>query len=355
MSCLAPVDITSLLTCSRATFGWAERVDGTLQEFAADELRITDKGLLIEETRTNEIRNSFFEGADQHLPTGWARYGTEDAANTLVDGSVLGIATKFVAIRRVDTGWEGIFQSITFDDASTYSISLYARVPTGVTACDIYVAVAGGTVLIAPAASLSANWQRFEATVTTSGTSGNFVIRSQGGASGIGADIALPQFEKGGFATSFIKTTGAAATRAADQIAFSDMSWLQPGVGTILIETADVTALTFPRIIDDNSYTRLYFNTPTQVQWSNTPPFVRATMPAGDRSGAVKTAIAWDGSGRSMSVAGGAVASDATAISVNTLQIGGNPFLDRMLGGYVRSLTYWPERKTDGELQGMTG
>jgi len=48
-----PSDVASLLTITRASTGWAERSDGTWISFAGGTLRRTDKGVLIEEARTN--------------------------------------------------------------------------------------------------------------------------------------------------------------------------------------------------------------------------------------------------------------------------------------------------------------
>ena len=54
-----PVAVSDLLTCTRASTGYAENAGGALVLFAANEFRITDKGLLIEDQRTNYFLNSF--------------------------------------------------------------------------------------------------------------------------------------------------------------------------------------------------------------------------------------------------------------------------------------------------------
>ena len=46
-------DFTPYLSCTRASTGYAQTAAGTLTSFAANTLRRTDKGLLIEEARTN--------------------------------------------------------------------------------------------------------------------------------------------------------------------------------------------------------------------------------------------------------------------------------------------------------------
>src|SRR5687768_296248 len=47
-----PADV---LTCTRASTGYAETAAGVLVPFAIDTLRRTDKGLLVEEARTNVV------------------------------------------------------------------------------------------------------------------------------------------------------------------------------------------------------------------------------------------------------------------------------------------------------------
>ena len=49
---------TDLLSCSRASIGYAKNADGTLTQFGNDTLRITDLGLLVEDARTNYVLQS---------------------------------------------------------------------------------------------------------------------------------------------------------------------------------------------------------------------------------------------------------------------------------------------------------
>ena len=47
------VDVTDFLSCTRASIGYAQTAAGILTQFAANALRITDLGLLVEDARTN--------------------------------------------------------------------------------------------------------------------------------------------------------------------------------------------------------------------------------------------------------------------------------------------------------------
>jgi len=54
---------SSLLTCSRASVAYASDNSGNWIQFAANTPRITNSGLLVEESRTNSIRNNTMQGA----------------------------------------------------------------------------------------------------------------------------------------------------------------------------------------------------------------------------------------------------------------------------------------------------
>jgi hypothetical protein len=56
-------DVASLLTTTRASLAWSDDSIGVWRQFANNIPRITDKGLLVEEARTNGIRNNSMQGA----------------------------------------------------------------------------------------------------------------------------------------------------------------------------------------------------------------------------------------------------------------------------------------------------
>ena len=64
--------LSGLFTVTRASTGTYENSDGSITTFGPNTLRYGDKGLLVEEERTNYLKNSDMEGATVGtLPTGW--------------------------------------------------------------------------------------------------------------------------------------------------------------------------------------------------------------------------------------------------------------------------------------------
>ena len=84
------------LTVSRASSGYAEALDGTWVNFGNNIARRTDRGLLVEESRTNSIRNNSMQGAvagsPGTLPTNWGVPSLAGLTETVVAvGAVNGI------------------------------------------------------------------------------------------------------------------------------------------------------------------------------------------------------------------------------------------------------------------------
>src|SRR5215831_11537364 len=85
--------ISNLLTTSRASIGTASDVAGNWYRFANNIPRITNQGLLVEEARTNLIRNNSMVGAVVGTP------GTPPTNWTIIQPSTL--AAQIVAIGTV--------------------------------------------------------------------------------------------------------------------------------------------------------------------------------------------------------------------------------------------------------------
>src|SRR5262245_29452638 len=84
------------IACSRASVGYASDAGGTWLSFANNVARITNKGLLIEESRTNGIRNNSMQGAAAGtpgtLPTNWTYLVTNGLSIQVVGtGTELGV------------------------------------------------------------------------------------------------------------------------------------------------------------------------------------------------------------------------------------------------------------------------
>lgn len=85
----------SFLTCSRASTGYASDTFGNYYAFSSNVPRITNQGLLVEEPRTNSVRNNTGTGAanPSTLPTIWSAIVQGGLTQTIVgDGTENGIA-----------------------------------------------------------------------------------------------------------------------------------------------------------------------------------------------------------------------------------------------------------------------
>jgi hypothetical protein len=258
--------IADLITATSATFtrassGWTFDASGTLQSFSSGAARRTDAGLLMEEARTNSIRNNSMTGAAAGtpgtLPTNWA-------ATTLAGLSqeIVGTGTEF-GLPYIDLRFSGTssftFVRVPFEAAgiiaannstlATWTNSLYYRVmgtPTnlagiglrqfGLDAGLVITETLSQTNLVTFASSIAR--LTYTATFTNASTAWarpfiDFAVPN-GAAVDFTVRIYAPQFELGTFATSPILTTSAAVARAADVFTIpTAAAWYTAGAGTL--------------------------------------------------------------------------------------------------------------------------
>lgn len=114
----------SAITLTRAATAYAQDLLGNWVAFASNVLRITDQGLLIEEARTQSIRNSRMSGAvvgvigsGGALPTNWSiSNGTGLTKTVVAIGTLLGI--DYIDIRINGTTGDGNGTAINFDTST---------------------------------------------------------------------------------------------------------------------------------------------------------------------------------------------------------------------------------------------
>lgn len=233
------------ISVSRASTAYIDDAAGNWVQAAANVLRRSNKGVLIEEARTNSIRNNSMQGAASGSP------GTAPTNNTIA-GSVDGLTRTINLVGQengidiIEVRWVGTTSAaqtnrafFSFENTTqiaavsgqTWNSSVFASVAAGSlsgltithgpienTSGGAYVS--GQFTPMAPTSSLT----RFSSTRTLSGGTTAFINSGIffSYASGVAVDITLrigwPQLEQGAFATSPIRTTGTAATRAADVI-----------------------------------------------------------------------------------------------------------------------------------------
>lgn len=234
-------------TISRASVGYIDTIADVWSAVIANKLRRSNKGILIEEARTNSVSNDSMTGAvagsPGTLPTNWS-------VNTLPSGLTRTIAlgstngVEYIELNYAGTATSTASPTITWDtvtgiasvngDRWADSLWFSNSATTGLSAISAqhHQLDSGGASLtltnIATGLFGSA-WARIGATVTNANASTAFVRSrivfnsiTNGTVCNFTVRIGWPQMEKVTSANSSysspIRTTGSAATRAADAI-----------------------------------------------------------------------------------------------------------------------------------------
>ena len=289
------LDFTSAVLDSRVTVtralntgtrtnsaGAIEVINADLPRFDYDPATLTCNGLLIEETRTNGVRNNVAAGAAAGTPgtdpTNWSRYTGLSGLSSSIVGTGTEKGVEYVDIR-VNGTPSGTGQYQIFFDTSTgitaatgqaWALSAYLKVAAGSltntsVAFGLDENTSGGAYVtnkVGSNFSPSSTLQRaiFTATLTGGATVARIwpwlrLNLTSGQAIDVTLRIGLPQAENGSFATSVIKTSGSAVTRNADQVVMSGTnfsSWYNAVQGAIEAEALipyAVPAAKFPRFV----------------------------------------------------------------------------------------------------------
>lgn len=226
----SPTSLTGA-TYTRAGAATAETVSGTVVNFAANVPRITDKGILIEETRTNLLlRSQEFDNAS------WSKTGATITANATVAPDGTTTADKLVESAAASAARYIMPSSGVGTISATETLSVYAKadgrswillqIGSSRTAYfNVSTGVVGTTSgsTTATITALSNGWYRCSISGVRDVNLNNiiYLAASDGSAPYTGngtSGVFLwgAQLESGPFATSYIPTTTAAATRAAD-------------------------------------------------------------------------------------------------------------------------------------------
>ena len=229
-------------------------------------------------------------------------------------------------------------QTITVANATQYTISFYG---TGSIA---YSGAATGT--------LSGTGANVLSSVTITSATTSLVVAAPVGS------VTNVQVETGAVATSRIITGASTASRSPDvaQATGKLLATLQGAAGSLISETNSLTGS--PAVIVSSQLSSYYFgyvspylyaqgSGPTLIHVSNTYPALASPRRQG---------LAWSSSGRSISDAGGIVASD-TAVQWPTLTsayIGSDGGTSFFIGGNISRLAAWNSRLPNSTLQAKT-
>ncbi len=365
-----------------------------------DPVTLACRGLLIEESRTNLFqRSEEFDNAYWSKVSGTvtpnastAPDGTTTMDKWVVDNTVtstaaylnLGVtkaasATTYTLSYFVKAAEKGGFRIYVRDSATSANFSI---VTFNITNGTIQTAAsAGGTFTAASAPTptdCGGGIYRCSLTFTT-GTETSIAIRpfamnSDGtaftgdGTSGI--FVWGAQLEAGAFATSYIPTTTASATRAADVATMNGVnfsSWYRQDAGTFLVEagaidnisgtTARAYVSTFSSGLSDLFAIEARSSTNTRVRTvvggvSVTPDVVFDALGV-----STKIAGAYGSNGATVAVPGIAPATLTSSLPTATsMYLGGRAdgVAGAQINGSIRRVIYWPSRLTDAQLQALT-
>jgi hypothetical protein len=348
-SSLADIALTSVLSISRASTGYATNADGTLTSFGTGTLRNTDLGLLIEDARSNVVLwNRDLSNA------AWTKTNITAAKDqTGADGAATS-ASSLLATSANGT----VLQSITLGSAAAFQ-SAYVKRLVGTGTINMTMDNGATWTAIVP----TSNWTLLSIpTQTLANPTVGFRIVTSGDQ--IAVDFV--QNENGTFASSPIPTTTTAATRAADAItATGALSSLlsalpQSAYADIIAEAAPTGFWRGVGAFGSVAYdqTQLFMNSSNTVGGTyNGTVALTATLGGSlTFTSAAKIAVAQDGSGRSFVGGGGTVATDASAgvVGLGTVAIGSGTAGNTTMFGYIRRLAVWNSKIADATLQALT-
>ena len=356
---------TDLITFSRASVGTYLDSDGLLKTASTNIPRIeydaagNVKGLLIEEARTNLVTYSedFTNASWLKLSagTGSAPIVTANYA-TSPDGSQN--ATRLQASISADevTDDFSLLQFALVAQTGDFTSSIWVKSNTGQSQI-LYFRVGTGTEAV-----VTTDWTRIDVTETLSSAPAYLTlgVRNSQGSQNVDILIYGAQLEEGSFPTSYIPTSGATATRAADIASISvDNFGYNQKAGTVVVDAISsvsndenrLAVLTESssnlRVVDLyrlSNALRMYDGTTVMGGGNITAPYE------------LKVAGVYK-SGNYALVVDGAVVSTTSNIlvnSANTLKIGTNVYSARQLNGHIKSIAYYPRRLSNAQLQELT-
>lgn len=384
------LSLTSDITFTRASAAYYTNSDGTLTSFASGEARLGDRGLLLEEARTNLIRYS--HGLDN------ATYWTKAAGSITADATTARDGTTTADLFTEDnaTAIHGVYQGVSGGGANdtAYAWSFDVK-PNGRTWMRVGVldkdnsfkfswinlsTLTPGTEYSGHTISAEAKsdgWIRVTLLFTSAATgsaniiayaqlsTGNNIV-SYAGDGASGAYLTKFQFEAGAFASSPIDTpSSATVTRAADVATVTGIdsaSWFNASEGTLYAEYSPLHTGTQYLVSLNNATANNAISLGMQAG-SN-----RQQVQAGGASSAIfdtsgaaagtiyKSALAYRPDDFAGSLNGAAVQQDtsgAVPAGATQLEIGEITGVLPM-SGHIRRIAYYPRRLPNAQLQALT-
>jgi hypothetical protein len=396
---LSQKTFAQIVTFTRASTGTYFNSAGTLTSAAVDEARfdynpstLAAQGLLIEESRTNSIRNNTMVGAAAGTPgtapTNWAMTA---AGGNITSREIVGIGTEngvtYIEVRYVFSG--AATANVRHEQAGTvtasvsqvWSATAYVKLVAGslsnittnqsITQYDSgFVGLEVSTTAFVPTVS-ALQTQRYshiktlnQATVASVASTVQIVAS---GAADVTLRIGLPQLELGAFATSVIPTDNTAPlgkTREKDVASVNTLSpWYNAVEGTVYAEWVARLG------VDQQAFGLVNVGDGVRVRKRSTDQYglvVRDptnrdlalnASPAITEGQIIKVAGAYAINDLALSGGGQSPATGSTysVVTATTAFIGGNVSAGATyVNGYLRRVTYYPRRLSNADLQAIT-
>jgi hypothetical protein len=391
------------ITFVRSTTATYFDQDGILQTAAANQGRITFdpatldcQGLLIEEQRTNSIRNNTMQGAvagtPGTAPTNWLVDTTGGVFTRTISGPSTESGITYIDIQ-VQASAGGTFvirpepgTQVAASVGQVWANTAYVKLAAGSltnAACSIRIRendsggsiLSEGTVNFTPTSAGLAT-QRVSITRTLASATVAFIqprieiIFS--GAGDITLRIGLPQLEQGAFATSVIPTTTTALTRNADVANMTGTNfsgWFNATEGTVvaigqMLSVSGAASRSIFDATDGSTVNRINGRLLTAtsgdqatIRSGGTTQFQAASI--NNTTTAIKNFVVAYKTSDFAVTSNGSVpvtqASGAIAVGVNQMQLGNAVNAVEPLCGYIRRIAYYPVRVTNAQLQALTG
>jgi hypothetical protein len=387
---LPQLEIGPAATAVNATSGtayYAPRFDYNPSTLAA-------QGLLIEEQRTNSIRNNTMQGAvagtPGTAPTNWSRSASPTSG---ISNEIVGTGTEsgitYIDLRFTGTATATISFNINLETTTqvaaspsqTWAVSTYVKLTAGVLNSATFSFTVGeyssvpaflrnnfsstttptsaglATQRVAYLFTTGASTASIQPQISVNLTNGltyDFTLR-----------IGLPQLEQGAFATSVIPTTTTALTRNADVASMTGTnfsSWYNASEGTLFSEVAlnglSTTANQNAWQLSDGTTSNRVALYRQSAAISTGLSFGTTINGASWTTTAIRKIALGNKSGDSALADSGAIAGTGTGTTVqnvNQSRFGSNhDGTGGFLNGYIRRIAYYPVRLPNSTLQALT-
>ncbi len=346
-----PAPVNSALTISRAqtVSSYAQWADGHFSAFAADTLRLTDQGLLIEQGSTNKQLWS-----NDWTNAAYVKVNVTAAMDQTGPDNVANSASSLTATANGGT----ILQTVT-EAATANTASVYLKRITGTGTITLVQNGASGTT-----ATLSANaWTLNTVTATQLNPAIGIIMATSGDKIAVWGG----QFEALTFATSPIPTTTIAVARPADNIelsgsavtaAQSTAGWARI-IAPLGVNSVGTATLLSRQMGNANDIIFQANSTTTVRSLVSGSGFSAATIgSAGTWAAKVTAASTWDGAGIANAANAGTVASSATPFTASPSP---DPFLgsrdgstaNTFISNYISRLTFGSVKLSNTQLQAL--